>query len=195
MYMITLEESKSIKGAEKLTDSILTALIEEKESIIEEHCKTSFKPLQWTQKNDPTLRVILRKKPVIKIDTMTVKGVPLKEDTDFYSYPEKSLVEIPDLFKNFRDIPRRAIVTEYTYGFEKVPATVKKVLKDLVKLELEEENTSLSMSSEDFDSEYSYQKRDKTPAVLEAEILSRLGPYIQSEDIEESDGNVRALLV
>lgn len=195
MYMISLAEAKKIQGLENMSDEDIQSLVEEKEGEIEEYCNTTFKPTTHLEKRDASTKIYLKKRPLLSVNTIHVKNIPLVEDTNFYVYPEKNLVEIPDLFDISNTIPRRSILVDYSFGYAKVPSTVKSVLKDLIRLQVEKDNSKigLTMKSEGWE-DYNYSKGD-SPQVIEKDILGKLLKYVETETVDDSDGNVRAYLI
>lgn len=195
MYMISLAEAKKIQGLENMSDEDITSLVEEKEGEIEEYCNTTFKPTTNLEKRDASTKIYLKKRPLLGVNTIHVKNIPLTEDTNFYVYPEKNLVEIPDLFDIVQNVPKRSILIDYSFGYVKVPSTVKSVLKDLIRLQVEKDNSKLglTMKSEGWE-DYNYSRGD-SPQVIEKDILGRLLKYVESETVDDSDGNVRAYLI
>lgn len=196
--MLSLAEAKKIKGIETLNDEEIISIVEEQEGIIEEYCNTVFRPTPFKEKRDALTRILLRKRPILNINVLKIKEKTCIEDKDFFLYPEKNLVEIPNLFNDLYSLSfsNRCITIEYNFGYVKVPSTVKNALKSLIRLQVEDNSTDskLGMESESWD-DYSYTRTKKTTEKMKDEILASLTRFIQSDSVEDSDGNIRAYLV
>jgi len=142
---------------------------------IDEYCNTRFEPTEDSYFHDLCEKFHTRRQPLVEVTSLKLCGCGLKENRDFFVYPEDSRIEIEDLnAKRYK----KALEINYLFGYSEVPATVKQVIVDLLKLDAETKNSPLQgMQSENWNGEYSYARqssKDFTPAELRKNILSRL---------------------
>ncbi len=189
MY-VTVDEikQKEIKSLENLSDNKLECYIELMSGEVDEYCNTKFKLTKDIYTLDYKRKFFTRKQPLISVNNIELEEYPLFENEDFFVYTEKSRIELAE-FKVER--VKKAIKIEYLYGYKEVPATVKQVIIDLIKLQEESKNAILNgIQSENFDGEYSYSlhsSKDFTPSELRKAILERLDifkvkPYIETNN-------------
>lgn len=198
MY-VTVDEIKAlnIKKISNLSEEKLEYYIKIISKEIDEYCNTVFEPTKESDKLDYKKLIYVKKRPLIKIEEIIINEKNLQENKHFFVYPEKSKVEFIDMkIKN----PKRAVTLYYIYGFENVPATVKSVIVDLLKL-TEESNSysNTGIQSENWDGEYSYSmhsSKDFLPTELRKNILQRLDIFKQNS-YEESENYrvVKAMLL
>lgn len=146
---------------------------------IDEYCNTRFEPTEDIINIDYKKYIYTVKKPLLYVSSAYLKDIELVENEDFFVYSENSKIEFNDL--NVENI-KKALILTYFYGYTEVPGTVKTVIIDLLKLDLESKNIKYSgMQSENWDGEYSYtmnSSKDLISYELRKDILKRLDMFI-----------------
>lgn len=196
MAYITIEEIKKlqIKSLEELDDEALQVRIDRLSGLVEEYCNTKFEPTDHKQKFDVASKLRVAKTPLIEVGKFVYAGTEQVEDLDYYVYTDLNVIEIEDTCQFERK--KNSIQVEYKYGYEKVPATVKEVIIELLKLEVEQKDQSNTVKSETFDKEYSYTKQSGTDNVKTKEgILALLDRYVEEEYVPISNKRVRARVI
>ena len=165
---------------------------------IDEYCNTRFLPTKDIFTLDYTERFHTRRGPLIVVDVLFVNGMEMLQNREYFEYPESSRIEFCRNLQvgNYR----KAIEVRYLFGHDTVPATVKSVIVDLIKLDVEAATTQLDgIHSENWDGEYQYSKvtsKDLTPGELRNSILSRLDKFKVPVFVEPIDtSTVRARLI
>lgn len=152
---------------------------------IDEYCNTKFLPTEDIYNFDLCEKFYTRHRPLLNVTSLCLHGVELEENEVFFVYIDNSKININPLECQNR---KKALEINYIYGYKEVPATVKQVLIDLLKLDIEtNDSRSIGLQSENWDSEYSYSmygSKDFTPAEFRKNILKRLDifkiePYIE----------------
>lgn len=176
MY-ITLEELKAlnISSFTTLSDEQLEYQINLISKEINEYCNTKFTPTQDIYNFDLCEKFYTRNKPLLKVTALCLHKIELQENETFFVYIDNAKININPMECENR---KKALEISYIYGYEETPATVKQVLIDLLKLDIETNNSrSIGLQSENWDSEYSYSmygSKDFTPAEFRKNILKRL---------------------
>ncbi len=197
MYL-KVEDVKSygISSIESKGDEELEKLISLYSDMVDEYCNTRFEEVEHRFKADVATKVPVMYTPLLRVQGVTYKGQPFVEDEDYFVYEEKNLIELEDTSRLTQR--KKALEVFYTYGFKKVPTSVKKAIIDLIKLHIEGSTSNTLISQESFDSEYSYTKNtQKTTEQLQRDILSALDVYKQKPyvPIKDSEGDVRVRLI
>ena len=193
MYL-TVEEVKNSRVAalEGLPDEFIEQRLKMLSGVIDEYCNTRFEPteVEWT--TDLKSRVRTLKKPLLYVDEVKIHEELQEENTDYYVYPEKNLIEFEDIAKHRKK--KKALHLKYTYGYEEVPAIVKEVLLELLKESVVGADTTSRVKSEQWD-DYSYTLSDNTETTQS--ILSMLDKFVEddAEYTEAGSGKVRAMLL
>lgn len=179
----------------------LEPLIEMYSNLIDEYCRTKFAPTEAELKADVVKRIYPPHLPLLSVVEMAYQGTVLAEDVDYYPYPESGVIVLddPDNFEK----RRRSIAVKYTYGYDEIPAAVKRVIADLIKLDTSTTDADgmsrdPTIVSESFDGDYSYSKNSsKTVEDMRRDILSLLDQFVQPEYKAQlqATGNVRARLI
>lgn len=197
MY-ITVEEVRAFQteALAEQTDEQLKMLIALCSGIVEEYCGTKFTPTTEVFTADVASKIRLPKGPLLQVDNILYRGSLLARDEDYYVYPETGLVELADTEK----LPhkKRSLHIAYQYGYWETPAIVKKVIMDLMKLDVQSSDYNALASQENWDGEYSYQRNTtKTAEDLRVDILALLDIYRQPvyQAVSRSVGDVRARLL
>lgn len=197
MYLKVDELKKyQIKAFEDKKPEELEALISLYSSMIDEYCNTCFKEAQHHFSVDVASKIPVMRTPLLRVQNVLYKQQPFVENEDYYVYEDRNLIELEDTSRLKQR--KKAITIHYTYGFEQVPASVKKAIIELMKLHIEGSSANALISQESFDSEYSYTKNtQKTTEQLQQDILSSLDLYKQKKyvPIEDNDGEIRARLI
>ena len=189
------EHIPSVKDLDEFT---LERMIEQVSGEIDEYCNTRFLPTEDTFTLDFTERFHTRRGPLIMVKVLYVNGMEMLQNREYFEYPESSRIEF---CRNLKvDCYRRAIEVRYIFGHETVPATVKAVIVELVKLDIEASTTPMDgIHSENWDGEYQYTKatsKDLTPVEIRNSILARLDKFKVPVFVEPIDtGVVRARLI
>lgn len=187
MY-ITIDEIKQsdIKSINHLSEDRLEYYIDLMSREIDEYCNTKFEPTQDQYTLDYKKKFFTRKQPLINVNSILLNYNPILVDEDFFVYAEKSRIELVEIEV---EKVKKAISIDYIYGYEEVPATVKQVIIELIKLDEDSKNFKASnIQSENFDGEYSYSlygSKDFTPSELRKALFKRLDifkvkPYIET---------------
>lgn len=197
MY-VTLEEVKSydLPALAAKSDGQLHWLIELYGGVIDGYCRTRFTPTDAYYHADTYSPIRLPKGPLLQVDSVTYQNTLLTEGRDYFVYPEKNVLELAN-GEGFQQ-KKRSLVIRYWYGYQEVPAIVKKVLLDLLKLDVQAGEHDMLAAQESWDGEYSYQRNTtKTAEDIRQGILSLLDSYRQPEyqAIARGVGDVRARLL
>jgi hypothetical protein len=188
----------NIPSLKDLNEATLMLKIEQVSGEIDEYCNTRFLPTEDTFTLDFTERFHTRRGPLIEVTVLFVNGMEMLQNREYFEYPETSRIEF---CRNLNvDCYRKAIEVRYIFGHETVPATVKAVIVELVKLDVEASSIQIDgLHSENWDGEYQYSKvtsKDLTPAEIRNAILSRLDKFKVPIFVEPIDrGVVRARLI
>lgn len=197
MYL-TIEEVKkyNIESINALSDEELTAKITLYSEIVDEYCNTKFSPVRHTEKLNASSKLRLSKTPILSVESVKyLNEIELKEDIDYYIYLQKNVIEIDDIFLN--DIERRknALTIQYEYGYKEVPAIVKAVILDLLKLDISTKDIDENLKGENWDGEYSYTRSSKETESRKKDILSLLDNLIEHEYVSQNTGDVRIRII
>ena len=188
----------NIDSLKDLDEGTLELKIAQVSAEIDEYCNTRFLPTEDTFMLDYTERFHTRRGPLIMVKVLFVNGMEMLQNREFFEYPESSRIEF---CRNLKvDNYRKAIEVRYLFGHGTVPATVKSVIVELMKLDAESANIPMDgLHSENWDSEYQYTKatsKDLTPAELRNAILARLDKFKIEPFVEPIDMSaVRARLI
>ncbi len=176
--LITVNElrSYSIETINAIPDKELKKLIELYSLKIEEYCKTKFKPTKCISKNDTASKIYLNNKPVLCINHITCEDELLVENVDYFLYQELAYVEI----EKYLPFIRKGLEISYMYGYNKVPASVKSALMELIKLHIDFKSANSTLTSENFANEYSYTK-DNNLNDYQLSIFESLKNLIQDD--------------
>ena len=163
MYL-TIDEVKAFNSEELAdkTDEQLRLLIELNSGIVDEYCRTKFRPTTEIFTADVADHIKLPKGPLLQVDSILYHGGPLTADRDFFAYPETGIVELANTDKY--SSTKRSLYISYQYGYAEVPAIVKKVILDLMKLDVQSSGYNALESQESWDGEYSYQRNTSKTA-------------------------------
>lgn len=177
----------------------LAPLMEFYSNLVDEYCNTRFIPTESSFSADPKERIRLPRLPLLSVAGVSYLGRPLTEGTDYFTYSEMGLVRMtaPDRYPK-----RRSILIRYQFGYERIPAAVKKAVADLIKLDYGGGDTGdtardPSIVSETF-GDYSYTKNaSKSSEDLRRDVLAALNPFVQPpyEPELQEIGSVRARLL
>lgn len=197
MYL-TVEEVKSyqIKAFEGKGKEEVESLISLYSSMVEEYCNTCFRKAEHHFSMDVASKLPVMRTPLLSVQSVTYRQQPFIENEDYYVYEDRNLVELDDISRLIQK--KKALTLYYTYGFEKVPTSVKKAIVDLMKLHVEGSSSNTLVSQESFDSEYSWTKNtQKTVEELQRNILASLNQYKQKlyQPILDNEGDVRVMLL
>lgn len=198
MYYLTAEEVKAYQSEalNEKTDEQLKRLIGLYSNMVDEYCGTSFQPAKKVFAADVAGKIRLPDGPLLEVEAVLYHGGVLCENKDYYVYPEKGIVEManPSAF----GYTKRSLYISYSYGYREVPAIVRKVILDLMKLDVQSDSHNALASQENWDGEYSYQRNTaKTAEDLREDILALLDIFKQPEyqAVVTGVGDVRARLL
>ncbi len=186
---VTVEEvrGRNVEVLNNMSAEELAMQIESISAEVEEYCNTKFRPTTDNYKLDLCDSFYLRHRPVLEVTSLKLNKIPLIEDEEFFTYPDVAKVVVT-INKNDVKTFRKALEIEYKYGYEKVPATVKQVIIDLIKLDETAKNyQAVGLQSENWAGDYSYTantSKDFTPTNLRKDILSRLDDFVEEEYTE-----------
>lgn len=165
--------------------------------VVDEYCNTRFVPTSDNFFVDLIEKVRVRRTPLLEVSGLSVKGITLVENEEFFVYRDQNRIEI-----NYEPPPtvffKKAVHIDYVFGFLEIPQTVRDVIIEILALETvhNSSNGHSTLRSESWDGEYNYQRhsgKDNTLAELRKDILKRLDPFVQPRYVEpRRDGNVRA---
>lgn len=178
------------------TDEQIERLIALYSSMVDEYCNTKFEPTTAEFIADMASQIRLSKGPLLQVNSITYQGDKLKPGIDYYGYPEKGLVTIADTAKY--DAKKRSLHILYQYGYETVPAIVKKVVLDLIGLDTQSGDDSWAVAQENWDGEYSYQRNtNKTAEDIRRSVLAFLDIFKQPQykPVIQGYGDVRVRLL
>lgn len=164
--------------------------------VVDDYCRTKFQPTRREFTSDVTSQIRLPKAPLLQVVGVSYLNQVLAEGTDYYVYPETGIVELAETIVYSKK--KQSIKISYLYGYLEVPMMVKKVILDLMKLDVQSKDRDGMIIQESFADEYSYQKNStKTTEDLRQGVLALLDGFIQPEyvSIPQTVGNVRARLV
>jgi hypothetical protein len=181
-----------IAGLSDMTWEELTPLIMQASSIVDEYCRTRFEPTEDSYSLDFTSKFYTRRRPLLDVSYLSLNGIRLSKNVDFYVYPESSRV---DVVKTPAAI-KKALSVKYMYGYATVPATVKQVIVELIKFNTESHSvSSVGLKSESWD-DYSYEMGDATIKGSHQGILSLLDMFVEQPYVEAGGARtVRARLI
>lgn len=183
MYL-TAEEARAF-GID-LEEPKLQQLAELYSRMADEYCRTSFalQKTEWCTYGQRRMPVPCL--PLVSVEAVIWKEQELRNGVDYFPYPEAGLVMLsPQGQISAEDEP---LIIRYTYGYKQVPAAVKKVIAELIRMDagrLEIGSSSSTVGDptiieENFDGEYSYRRDGKrTAADLQKSVLSLLAPFVQ----------------
>lgn len=183
MRYISLGEVMELKCCEGLDANIVQRIIEEIEGVVDEYCNTSFVPVDFVQISLHKSRIHLIKRPVLDVLSVSNSGVL----TEMIDYTIDTLNGVITLLNGFKS---GVYEITYQYGYKAVPATVKNVIKDLIRLELLKDDANSLMLSETFDGEYSYTRKDSISKEYK-DILSRLDMFRVDEVDTLTDDRIK----
>lgn len=197
MYLST-EEARAMSSDLLIdqTDEQLERLIALYSSMVDEYCNTKFEPTTAEFIADISSQIRLPKGPLLQVEGVAYQGDTMLQGMEYYVYPEKGLVTIADTAKY--DEKKRSLHILYQYGYESVPAIVKKAVMDLIGLDAQSGDGGLLMAQENWDGEYSYQRNtNKTAEDIRRSVLAFLDIFKQPEykPVIQGYGDVRARLL
>jgi hypothetical protein len=186
---ITIDEVKerNIDVLKDMSDNEMVKQIELISQEIDEYCNTRFQPTEDMYKLDLCDKFYTRHKPLLEVNSLKLITKELVPDEEYFAYTEISKIVLDANIEGILKF-RKALEVNYSYGYNVVPATVKQVLIDLIKLDEYTKNyQSTGVQSENWDGEYSYTantSKDFTPTNLRKDILSRLKDFVVDEYTE-----------
>lgn len=189
---ISIDDVKSSNIAifEGLEDSYIQKRLNNLSRVIDEYCNTKFTPTEDNWRTDLRARNKVPRKPLISVESVEVRGSLLSEDTDYYVYEEKNLIEIENIseYKN----RKKALTLNYTYGYREVPAIVKEVLLELFKDGISNLTHTVGRVKSEQWEDYSY-TLDNSDTI--EPILLRLSRFIEEDEVERQSNKIRAMLL
>lgn len=192
MAYLTLSELKSrgFKSLDDIEDEDLQKAIELYSGMVEEYCHTKFEPTQYQQRFDVMRKIRMAKTPLLTVLEVEYQETELIKDIDFYEDIELNMIELEDT--SLYEKKRKSLTVDYLYGYDEVPAIVKKVIGDLINADVNIHTEVGNLASENWDGEYSYTKRNESLVDVQKDILGLLDDYIEGEYTPTTSNQVRA---
>ncbi|WP_129596026.1 hypothetical protein [Anaerophilus nitritogenes] len=173
-------KKRNIKILESLPKEHIEDRLSSISKMVDEYCNTKFKPTIDTYKTDLREKIIVRKRPLLQVDSLRINDEIIIEDQDFYVEKDSNLIEIDEPINYKRR--RKNVKIEYQYGYDEVPETVKDVIIELLILEESEKDMTGNMKSQSWE-DYSYTREDSDKLKTKEDILSRLLIYQEDREI------------
>ena len=169
------------------SDGTLDLMLAGALSTVEAHCNTKFSPTVATETQDVSDIILLNSTPLITIDKVFIDDSLCREHENFS-------VDLANSSLSLFMHGQRAYI-EYIFGYTKVPDIVLLVIFRLAKLELDSLTGVSGIISENFDSEYIYQRQADSGSKEYDSLIKRLAPFIQEKRQRKKTANAKVTFI